>query len=398
MKHNVDKLWSYIEPQRVISFAQKLIKIPSENPPGNEKNVAELINEELVKIGFKTQKIEAVKGRPNIIGTINGTKGIPRLLLCGHSDVVPAGSGWSLDPYCARIIDQKLYGRGAADMKGGLAAMICAAESVKQAGIKLAGDLIIAVTVDEEAGGHNGMAHLIKNKFINADMAVVCEPSDFKLVLAEEGVLWIEVTTFGKAVHTLYWDKGINAIEKMCKFMLKLNDFRNKFHSISHEFLGSPILNIGTISGGSKTNIVPDTCRITIDMRLIPTQNNQEVLKEVELLINNLKIEDPNFEAKISTILSLESFESPKDSEIVRLVKLATKDVIGKDPDFWRRSTPGEDSDMLWLVKYGGIPSVYFGPGEMEQAHATNEHIEINDIISATKIYAHIIVTALGEN
>jgi len=396
MNENVREILERIDRERVVSLARRLIKIPSENPLGNEKEVAELIFDELMKIGFETKMIEAAEGRPNVIGVLKGTKG-PRLLLCGHSDVVPAGEGWSVDPYGAKTVDGKLFGRGAADMKGGLAAMIEAARVVQETGIKLKGDLIIAVTVDEEAGGSNGMAYLVKNKLINADVAIVCEPSDFKLVLAEEGVLWIEITTIGKAVHTLFLEKGINAIEKMCKFILKLNKLKNNFRTMKHEFIGSPLLNVGTINGGTKTNMVPDMCKVTLDMRLIPGQEIPNVLSEIKKLIDELKAEDPDFEAKVNTLLCLEPFESPKDSKIVQLVKLAVKEILGKEPEFWKKSTVGEDSDMLWLVKYGGIPSVYFGPGKMEQAHAVNEHIEIKDLINAAKIYAHIIINALGK-
>jgi len=391
-----NKVLRKIDRQRIISLTRELIRIPSNNPPGNELEVAELLNEKLKELGFKTKIFEAEKNRPNVIGVLEGSKGSPKLILNGHSDTVPAGEWWEVDPYGAEIKEGKIFGRGATDMKGGLASIVCAAEAIQQAGVEMEGDLVVAITVDEEAGGHKGMAYLMKNKLLNGDMAVVCEPSDFKLVLVEEGVLWLAITTLGKSVHTIFAEQGVNAVENMAEFIVKLKKLKENFSHLKNEYIGSPIVSVGTIQGGTKTNIVPDVCKLTLDIRLIPGQETRQITEEIKSIFEELKIENPSFSANANVILGLESIESPKDSKIVHLVKKAIREVLGIKPVFWRNPSLKEDSDMYWLVKYGGIPSVYFGPGKIEQAHATNEHISIEGLVKATRVYAHIILNALG--
>jgi succinyl-diaminopimelate desuccinylase len=379
----------HINEKEVIDLARDLIRIPSENPPGNEKEVAEFIHTKMKEIGLDAVAVEAERNRPNIIGRLKGKNPHPRLLLNGHTDVVPAGEGWQVDPYQGVIKNGKLYGRGAADMKGGIAAMLMAAKAIQNSGIEIEGELLLAAVVDEETGGEKGTGFLVERKVITADMAIVCEPSNFRLSVSESGVAWIKIKTSGKMVHTIHADTVQNPIIKMANAILALEKLKQELSTFKHEKYGKPILSVNMISAGYKENIIPGTCHASIDLRFPP-----ELSIKFDDVIEQIRECVKEYVADFKVITVARPFTQPEDTEIVKLIMEATKEVKGEYPSFWNKSSnnqiPKEDSDVYHLWVKGRIPSVYFGPGEVELAHCANEYINVKDIIEATKIYTLI--------
>ncbi len=374
----------------VIELAQKLVRVPSFSGDGKGlSQIAEIISEEMKKNGFSVELIEAEKGLPNVVGTFRGSSGAPCLLFNGHTDVVPAqrGGDWTVDPFSAEIKNDRIYGRGACDMKGGLAAMLVAPRIVFSLFPEYKGNLILTATVDEEIGGFKGLKYIVEQG-LKADIGIVCEPSDLKIVNVCKGLVQLRLKTKGKSAHGGVPERGVNAISKMLKILSKLENY--DFKQTTHNVLGKPTVNVGRIGGGQKPNVVPDACEAEIDIRYLPGKNHIQIINDVENLITELREKDPQIETEIEIIRYRSSLEIAKDSPVIKTIMAAGKRILGKCPEFKGMITPG---DSEYLVK-AGIPSVILGPGNEHLAHSANEWIAINDILTALKIYAAVIISA----
>jgi len=374
----------------IVKLAQELIQVPSVS--GDAKNLSEIasiISEELRESGFSVEFIEAEKGLPNVIGTFRGSADAPRLFFNGHVDVVPAQGGgeWVSEPFSAEVREERIYGRGACDMKGGLTAMLFAPKIVLSLFPEYSGNLIFTATVDEELGGFKGLKYVV-DQGINADMGIVGEPSDLKVVNVCKGLLQLRLKTRGKSAHGGVPEQGINAIYKMTKILNALEGYQ--FKQASHPILGRPTVNAGRIAGGQKPNMVPDYCEADIDIRYLPGKNHTQIMDDVQELIITLKNEDPQIDADIEIIRYRSSLEIDKDAPVIEMVMEASKEVLGKSLEFRGMISPG---DSEYLVN-AGIPTVICGPGNEGLAHATNEWVAIDDILTATKLYAAIIMRA----
>jgi acetylornithine deacetylase/succinyl-diaminopimelate desuccinylase family protein len=381
-----------IKMEKVIALTRELIKIPSENPPGNERAVAEFIAEKLSNIGFSVMSYDYKPRRPNVVGLLPGLEKKPILMFNGHTDTVPVGekSLWTADPFGAEIRNGKIYGRGASDMKAALAAMISAAEAIVKAGVKLNGTLIISCVADEEVTGF-GTKSLIDRGY-RANFAVIGEPTELKVQIAHKGVLRVRITTKGKAAHASVPHKGINAIYKMSKACLALEKISSQLMTKRHSLLGSPTITVSTIKGGLAMNVVPDRCEITIDRRLIPGENPENVKFEIDELLSSLKKDDPQFQVESEIIHILEPSETSADELIVRVAREAVAQITGKDPG--ATGFPAT-CDMRFLVNQAKIPTIILGPGSLRQAHVVDEYVECQQVFDAAKIFALIILKLL---
>jgi succinyl-diaminopimelate desuccinylase len=376
----------------IIRLTQKLVRVPSLSGDARGlSQIAQIISEEMERTGFSVALIEAEKGLTNVIGTFRGSVDAPCLLFNGHTDVVPAqvGGDWSVEPFSAEIKEGRIYGRGTCDMKGGLAAMLAAPRIVFRLFPEYQGNLILTATVDEETGGFKGLKYVV-DQGIKADMGIVCEPSDLKIVNVCKGLLQLRLKTKGRSAHGGVPEQGVNAISKMLKILNKLEEY--DFKPTSHEVLGKPTLNIGRISGGQKPNVVPDSCESEIDIRYLPGKNHLQVIDDIEKLIGEIRKKDPQIETEIEIIRYRSSLEIAKDSPVIKTVREAGEKILGKYPEFRGMITPG---DSEYLVR-AGIPSVLFGPGDEHLAHSADEWIAINDVLTATKIYAVIIGSVIN--
>jgi len=387
------KIVGNISEKDVLSLAKEMIKINSENPPGNEKALADYMVEVFNGIGLKALQLDFLPNRPNVVALYGSRDQGRSLIFDGHLDTVPCGdlSLWSVNPLEGAIRNGQLYGRGATDMKSSIAAFTCALKAIVDSGIKLKGQVTIVLTSDEEISGLGTKSVLEKG--YRADAAIVGEPSNLEVNTAHKGVARWRLTTFGKAAHASAPQEGVNAIYKMAKAVIKLEEIAEKYlqQERTHPILGRPTLNVGIIRGGIKDNIVPDSCEITIDRRLLPGETWHEVEKEFRGELEKLSREDPNFKYELKLYHAHNAAETPSTHPFVKLAKNAVKDVLGRES-----TVEGfvATTEMSHLVE-AGIPSIILGCGDLKVAHTINEYVPVQQIIDATKIYTLIILRYL---
>lgn len=379
--------------EQAIRVAQELVRVPSEAPPGNEQKVAEKIARLLSEGGLKVQLMPVATGRPNVIAIARGNAPGPTLLYHGHLDVVPAGelSFWHFKPYDGVICNGKLYGRGAADMKGGLAAMASAAMQLKKDNVPLRGNLVLAFTVDEEVT-NLGTKKLIAERF-RADWAIVGEPTNLEIALGHRGVVALRIQLTGRASHAAQSEKGINAIDKALNLMNELQRFKKTISMRCHPLLGCSSLNVTTIRGGTKVNIIPDTCELMIDRRLIPGETKESVEAEITTVLSMLGAADPEFQAVLTTTTYCPPGAIAADHPLVEALSTAAYDVIGAWPS---RKGFEATCEASLLMQELGIPTVIFGPGRIDQAHNADEYVETAQIGIAAEVYYRLALRLLA--
>jgi succinyl-diaminopimelate desuccinylase len=377
-----------------IELAQELIRLNTGNPPGNESRVADILEKRLKAAGFPVERVELAAGRANLIVKWDGGPG-KTLVLIGHMDTIPAGQGWKHDPFGAIIENGKLYGRGAADMKGSLASIVVALEQLKKSGWKPKGKLIFVAAANEEMGdtediGMGAMATKLKEIAGKDGILVFGDTSDFTITIAEKGVLWLEVLSHGKEAHGSTPWKGINAIEKLGKFLIALN---NMEFTTNHPLLGKSTISINTISGGYKTNAVPELAKASVDVRLVPGDEKEKIMARIRALAEEMKKKDNDMNIEIKETVFMEPVETPASQPIVSILKQAVKEATGKEADV--RGEHGATGASMFK-KRTGMFTVACGPGKMEQAHTKNECIDTKDIENGVKLFELLAKKYLG--
>jgi succinyl-diaminopimelate desuccinylase len=408
---SVRDLLKIIEDMRheLVDLTREFIQVPTVNPPGERyEEMADLMARKLNELGFSTQLVKVPDKklrelglelpRVNLVGVLKGLSSERVLCYNGHYDVVPPGSGWSVNPFSGVVMNGRIYGRGASDMKGANAAMIIAVKALREAGFKLGGDLVYVATPDEETGGHAGAEYVVREGLVRGDACIIGEPTEVdKIAVAHKGALWLELIVYGKAAHGSLPHKGINAVEKMAKVIvsfekLKAELTKRKTKAPMPEESRTPTMMIGgVIQGGVKINVVPDKCVVTIDRRLIPEENVEHVLSEIQEFVNELKREDPELRAEIKVLERASPAYTREDEEIVKTVKSAIKEVLGRDAII---SGLTGFTDMRFFNEV--MPTILYGPGSMSQAHVADEHISIDDLVTGAKVYALTILKFLG--
>jgi succinyl-diaminopimelate desuccinylase len=372
------------DQQEVIELCQSLVRIQSYNPPGNEREIAEFIAGFLQNAGLRVELVKHDPRRASVLAILNGTGKQPGLLYSAHMDTVPVGAqAWEHAPFSGDIADGKLWGRGSADMKGGAAAIMMAAKNMAKPGKSLKGNLVLAFSADEEVG-LTGASEMAKNPYMEGLGAVlVAEPTSNDLVIAEKGSLWLEITTQGKTAHGSMPHMGINAISMMRQLLDELEKMPVQFET--HPLLGNFTISINTLSGGFKTNVVPDLCIATVDMRTVPGQDNQAIYRQVLDLATDLEKHIPGFRAEIKTINpSSPPLYTPSSHPIVLQFASVLHEITGTQPDMKGVSYY---SDAGIYVPELHLPMIICGPGAAELAHQPNEYVEIDKLLEAAQIY-----------
>jgi succinyl-diaminopimelate desuccinylase len=258
-----------IDVETAIRLLTEFVKLPTVNPPGDEKLAADWLAKQLEGMGFHPHVGDLGGNRANIVTVLKGTGEKPALVFNGHLDVVPVGdTPWTHGPFAGVQVNGRLYGRGTSDMKSGLMAMIMAAEALKQAGVRLKGDLILSGVADEESTAHGAKAWVQDGGLQGVGAIVIGEPTNLEVYIAEKGACWLEITTFGKTAHGSMPDLGVNAVMHMTAVLQALTHLVLPFQP--HPLFDKPTMSVGTIIGGNKTNVVPDRCTTTIDLRTLP--------------------------------------------------------------------------------------------------------------------------------
>lgn len=375
-----------VDAGQVLAFSQALIAAPSENPGGTEDEAAAVAADILSGLGAKVTVVRGEAGRPSVVATLGNGKG-PSLAWNGHLDVVPAGSPdtWAHPPFQGVVEDGRLIGRGAADMKGPVGAALAAAAAIGRAGVTLAGELTFHLAADEELAGIHGTNVLWENGYLTQDAAVIGEPSELKVGLAERGGAWLTATAHGKAAHGSQPHRGVNAITSMSRFLLRLPE---ALPDISHPLVGSPTVNAALITGGSAPNVVPDRCSVDIDRRIIPGETDPEAVRQpFEALVEAIRSEHPEVDIDVVIREWTDAAEAPADSAIAALARQAVAAETG---------SPAEDvgftgiTDARFYINQAHIPAIILGPGSLTVAHTANEWAPVDELIAAARIYARI--------
>ena len=377
-----------------IPLAQKMIRIDSENPPGKEKELADFMTDMLKVVGLEVVEYDFKPKRPNVVAVYGSGTSARSLIFNGHLDTVPFGdfAKWSANPLSGAIKEGRLYGRGSADMKSSIAAFISALSAIMKSEAKLAGNVIIALTSDEE-DSCIGAKDILERGY-HASAAIVGEPSDLQINIAHKGFARFNLTTYGKLAHASKPDEGINAIYKMSKAITRLEEIAKSYSKSenSHQILGRPTLSVGIIKGGAKDNIVPDSCEITIDRRLLPGESPQDVEDELKKELTRIAKDDPKFKYKLELYNSQPASETNSSEEIVDTARKAIKDIVSSEP---RVEGMPATTEMSHFVK-AGIPTIIMGCGDIKMAHTIDESLPVQQIIDAAKIYALIMVRYIG--
>ncbi|KKK36906.1 succinyl-diaminopimelate desuccinylase [Mesobacillus campisalis] len=383
------KVFNKIDEKEAVQFLQSLIQVNSVNPPGNEKVVAEVIQAFLNSTNLQVELDDLGDNRANLFVTYpNEESDDPYLVYSGHFDTVPTGKvKWEHDPFSGKVVANKVYGRGTTDMKSGVAAMILALKYLDEAGVKLNGKLQFVGTAGEEVDGFGAKKVVKKGQINKATALVVSEPSENQLFHAHKGCLWLEITTYGKTAHGSMPDKGINAVLKMNEIINLLQTYQFQYRP--HPVLGHPTLNIGTIEGGVKTNVVPDQCKMTIDIRTVPGQSNEQILKDIEELVESVV-----GDYEIHVLNSMASVGTDESNDFIKLAIETGKNHLNLE---LKPTGVNYYTDASVYTPHLQVPTFIFGPGIPTLAHQPNEYVEIDKFIESIRYFIALAIDYLGE-
>jgi acetylornithine deacetylase len=401
----------------IIGFLRELIRFRSVT--GDEGEIQEFIARKAGATGLHVDVFEPewealkrhpasipvtrdYKGRPNVVATLKGRGGGRSLLLNGHVDVIPATAhdAWQHGPWSADLIDGRVYGRGASDMKAGLAAMTMAVEAIVRSGVKLAGDVILEYVVDEELSGHGTLACVMRG--YRADGGICCETSSMKVQPGSIGRIWFEIDVMGKAAGIQRRWEGINAIEKGYLVVKAVSEFeKRRISRLSHPLYpniqGAIPCMVGGFEAGSYHSAFPDHALLKGSMATVPGEDSQTVKQEFVSFVQESVASDPWLAEHPPRIdfkgYFAEASEIPVDSPIVHTLAQQVQEVVGWAPEITGREGA---ADIRFLNQPGQTPTVIFGPGKTEQMHANNEWVLADDVVLATKILAATILDWCG--
>jgi acetylornithine deacetylase len=378
-----------IKRETLLNLLQDLIQIESVNPSlaskgTGEAAIARYISDYLNNLGLEVRFQEIEKNRVNVIGILKGSGGGSSLMLNGHTDTVSADN-MEIDPFAAEEKDGKIYGRGALDMKAGVAALIMAVQSIIEDGIKLKGDVILTLVADEEYASIGTEA--VVDEY-TADAAIICEPTDLDIVIAHKGFAWTKIEIFGHAAHGSLPHRGVDAIVKAGKVLAAIDELgKTDLKQKTHPLLGSASIHASLIKGGTELSTYPDYCKIELERRNLPGEDRKRVTEEMQELLQNIQLQDDQFKADLDVFFLRPAFEISPDQPIVQTVSRAFESICHRAPKY----------EGMWgwldsaILAQAGIPTVIFGPSG-EGAHAAVENVDVQSIITTTQVLVQSII------
>ena len=411
-----EQLFRAIDDRRdeLVALTTDLIRFPTVNPPGEAYTpCAEFIANRLRKRRFETQLIRGQDTpgdsdrypRTNVVARFDGRGHGPTVHFNSHIDVVEAGEGWTVDPYAGVVKDGRVYGRGACDMKGGLAASIIAAEVFMDVYPDFPGAIEISGTVDEESGGFGGVAYLASKGFFSkprVDHVIIPEPlNKDRICLGHRGVWWAEIETKGRIAHGSMPFLGDSAIRHMGAVLHAFEE--ELFPALDRKQTQMPVvpegarrstMNINSIHGGQTEDFFPglpspnvaDTCRTVIDRRFLLEESIDEVKGEVTSILDRLKRERPKFDYAIRDLMEVQPTMTERDAPVVTAVAEGIREIFGKEPDYV--ISPGT-YDQKHVARIGHLHDcIAYGPGILDLAHQPDEWVGIDDMVESAKVMA----------
>ncbi|MBK3777735.1 acetylornithine deacetylase/succinyl-diaminopimelate desuccinylase family protein [Azospirillum brasilense] len=404
----------------LVALTRDLIRIPTVNPPGDVyTDCAEFLGRRLAGRGFAVEYVRA-EGAPghsdryprtNVIARIEGREPGPCVHFNGHIDVVPAGQGWTVDPFEGVVKDGRVYGRGACDMKGGIAASIIAVEAILEEGIPFPGALEISGTVDEESGGYGGVGHLAKLGYFSrprVDHVIIPEPLNVdRVCIGHRGVWWAEIETKGRVAHGSMPFLGNCAVRHMGAVLHRIETeliprlaAKRTAMPVVPEGARQSTVNINAIHGGQPEDhgglpspMVPDRCRMVIDRRYLIEEDPEEVRAEIVGILEDLRRERPGFDYELREVLAFLPTLTDADAPVVRAVGAAIETVLGRPAA--QVVSPGT-YDQKHIARVGHLKDcIAYGPGILDLAHQPDEYVDIDDMVHAAQVMAMAALSLL---
>ncbi len=411
----LERLFGDVEARadELVELTRDLIRFPTVNPPGDcYRPCAEFLGERLKRRGFEVTYVRA-EGAPgdsdalprtNVIARREGSRPGPCVHFNGHIDVVEPGQGWSLDPFEGVVKDGKVWGRGACDMKGGLAAAVIAVEALIDSGLDLPGALEVSGTADEESGGYGGVAYLAERGWFSkprVDHVIIPEPLNVdRVCIGHRGVWWAEIETKGRQAHGSMPFLGDSAIRHMNAVSDKLE--RELYPALARRRSDMPVapdgarassLNINSIHGGQSeaftglpSPLVADSCRMIIDRRFLIEEPLDDVRAEVRDILESLTRERAGFSYVLRELFAVAPSMADRDGPVASATARAVRRVLGREPQFI--CSPGT-YDQKHVDRIGKLRDcIAYGPGVLDLAHQPDEWVGIDDMVSAAKVMA----------
>jgi succinyl-diaminopimelate desuccinylase len=393
----IEDVLNRIDREELVRLARELVRIPSvyrpEEENGNEVRVARFVADYLERAGFSVRTVEVTPGRPNVWAVWEGDRPGKTLLFEAHTDVVTEGSAedWDHPPFEAERDGGRIYGRGACDTKGNLAAAVLAVRAVRDSGVTYPGSLILCHPVDEE-GMMAGIKAFIEGGHADGvDAAVICEPEENQLCIKQKGALRVEVTLRGTMAHGAMPQSGVNPVTRAARFVVAVEELEREEieRHAEDSFLGYPSLTptilMGPSLGEPQINVIPASAYVALDIRTVPAQSHRDLVERLEDIIARLASEDPDFDATLEVIEERPPTETLKDEPLVRAMARAYDHLTGEEPIY--NGVPGA-TDGTFLHAWAGIPIVTTGAGDREIPHHTDEWVDEEELLTTCKLYA----------
>jgi succinyl-diaminopimelate desuccinylase len=416
MASATERALASLDAPAMLAFLQLLVRTPSvylpDTPGANEEQVARLIFELLASWGWHPRWEEAAPGRPNVVAELPGSLGSgPLLLFEGHTDVVTPGDpgAWRYAPFGGEIVEvltgegprRRLYGRGAADMKGGVAAMLFAARAIQQAGAPFRGSIRLLIPADEE-GLMLGIKALVARGHAEGALgAIVCEPEGREVCIAQKGALRLRLLARGRVAHGAMPEEGVNALAAMVRLLASLADLEAELQAVHppHPLLGkvylSPTVARAPLSGdASQLNCLPDACDAFLDIRTIPSLGHAALLGAIRERMDAVSGALPGSSFDIEVLDDRPSTEIAVDHPLVRALEAAHLAIYGVAPALG--GVPGA-TDGTILTRDAAVPVVVYGPGDKRIPHQPDEFVELEEVERAARVYIRAALQLLGD-
>ena len=385
------RLCASVDEGVLVSLAKELIRLKSEAPPGEEGRVGAFIASYLEDCGYCVALQEVACGRFNVLAASEDRPG-PRLLFNGHLDVVPAGdeTKWQSPPYEPELREGKLFGRGAADMKGAIACMLYVAGLIRKQRIPLAGQLQFLFNVDEE-NKNAGLFRYVKEP-MRSDKVVVGEATELKVATCHRGVMAVTCTVRGRSAHASRPGQGVNAITRAMALMEKIRQLNEKLASVPASSCGHGSIEATMISGGSKVNVIPDVCRFSLDRRLALGETQEACLAQLEDCARAMRLKMPDFECSFEVTAFSPPHEVQIDHPFVLAARAAVESITQEACPPCAFPATCEAGHFAGRLK---CPVIILGPGSIREAHTVDEFVEASELTACARIYAALILNQL---
>ncbi len=369
-----------------IQFLQQLLQIDSSNPPGNEHLVTEAFINRCKQNGLPFKVTMLDETRSNFEVTLPGKSG-KQLVLCGHMDTVSPGTGeWIYSPFSGEIADGRIYGRGASDMKSGLAAMFLALEELYLTSTVPAAGVTFLATAGEEVDSCGARAFIKENDCRKIDALIIAEPTNEKIVIGHKGALWLEITAYGKTSHGSMPEQGINAVDHMLKIVRLLDEMKIEWMT-DRKPLGQSSLAVTMIEGGVQTNVIPDKCSIRADIRTVPPQSHSSFINMLKSKLDLLMDQEEIYKYSVETILDRPSILTDPAEDIIQIAQM----IKGESPA--NHYGVSYYTDGAVLNPRSEIPTLIYGPGDEKLAHQPNEWVSLAAYQRSIQFYKQLIMT-----